>query len=129
MSAKRNTIQKELVRRVVTASCEHPTAESVFAAAREELPSISLGTVYRVLHELAAAGEIIEVPVQGGSSRFDKTVRPHAHLVCERCGRVFDVPLDVDKVLAAADKNSVHSLSGAQVTFSGVCADCASKTN
>lgn len=126
---KRNTVQKELVKRVVLASCDHPTAERIYACAREELPTISLGTVYRILHELAAAGEIIEVPVSGAPSRFDKTTAAHAHLVCERCGRVFDVPLDVRKVLSAADKGSAHSLSGATVTFSGVCCECASKSN
>lgn len=127
MNAKRNTVQKELVRRIVMRSCDHPTAESIFAAARLELPSISLGTVYRILHELAAAGDIVEVPVTGKPSRFDRTTAAHAHLVCERCGGVYDIALDVDKVLSAADSGSIHSLSGAMVTFSGVCANCATE--
>lgn len=124
MSEKRNTVQKELVRKLVLASMEHPTAESIYASARSELPSISLGTVYRVLHELAETGEIIEVPLTGQPSRFDSTNHSHAHLVCERCGGVFDVPLDVASVLKAASCECNYRLNSAQITFGGVCDKC-----
>ncbi len=127
MGLKRNTVQKQLVRRVVLASCDHPTAESVYLSARRELPTISLGTVYRVLHELVEDGEVVEIPVI--PSRFDKTLSAHAHLVCEKCGKVYDVPLDVDKVLGAADKGSAHRLTGATVTFQGICESCSAQQN
>ncbi len=125
MKEKRNTVQKELVRKLVLSSKAHPTAESIYASARSELPSISLGTVYRILHALAEAGEIVEVPVSGAPSRFDSTNCSHAHMVCEKCGGVFDVPLDVDAVLKAAGSDCAYRLDSAHITFGGVCDKCA----
>ena len=126
MAEKRNTIQKETVRRIALSSCDHPTAESIFASARQTLPNISLGTVYRVLHELVEEGEILEVPLDGKPSRFDKTNRAHAHLVCKSCGDVYDVKLDVEGVMDGADAGE-NVIEGVNVTFDGLCARCKHK--
>lgn len=123
---KRNTVQKELIRRIALASCEHPTAESIFASARFQLPTISLGTVYRVLKELVDEGSLIEVPVNGAPSRFDKTTMSHAHFVCKECGAVCDVKLDVKGVIDSADA-SPNAIEDVTVTFEGVCERCKRK--
>ncbi len=123
---KRNTVQKDLIKKIVLASCEHPTAEGVYASAREVLPNISLGTVYRVLHELVEAGDIIEVPVSGRPSRFDKTTGAHAHFVCKKCGEVRDVALNVAGVMAAADAGE-SVIEDVDIVFEGVCENCNGK--
>ena len=41
--------QREAIRTYMEGRHDHPTADSVYAAVREELPNISLGTVYRNL--------------------------------------------------------------------------------
>ena len=61
----------------------HPTAESVHAAARAEMETISLKTVYQTLNELAAMGEIAALDLGTGMTRFDPNVEGvHHHLVC-----------------------------------------------
>ncbi len=119
----RNTIQKEIVEKIVFSACDHPTAEAVYMRAKEELPSISLGTVYRILKRLAADGKILEINMQNAPSVFDKTLSMHAHFVCNKCGKVWDVSMDENKFNAALDDDR-HIIEGAQVLFNGVCKDC-----
>src|SRR4051794_7259511 len=76
----------------------HPSAESVYATACREMPTISLRTVYQTLNDLAAMGEIQALDLGTGSARFDPNLDPHHHLVCEDCGRVEDLYADFDDV-------------------------------
>ena len=123
----RNTVQKEVVERIVLSSCDHPTAEAVYSRARAELPNISLGTVYRILKRLASDGVIQEISVQNAPSVFDKTLKMHGHLVCGECGAVVDVFMDKDAFTSSISDSCGHEISDAQVMFGGVCANCRKK--
>ena len=71
---RRNTKQRKLVLDAVRQSYNHPTADEIYNAVREQDDRISRGTVYRNLNLLADAGEILSIKTPGGS-RFDRTVR------------------------------------------------------
>ena len=53
---RRNSRQRTLVYDAVKASHEHPNAEEVYLTVKEQLPEISLGTVYRNLNILEEMG-------------------------------------------------------------------------
>ena len=84
--------QKELLYSIVTAAPRHLTAEEIHAIARQEMPTLALGTVYRNLGQLTAEGRIgrVEMPCDA-PARYDRDSRSHPHLVCERCGHVDDL--------------------------------------
>jgi Fe2+ or Zn2+ uptake regulation protein len=115
------TPQREAVFRVLLGNDGHPTAEAVHAAVTAELPSVSLRTVYQVLNDLAAMGEIHALELGTGAARFDPNVDAHHHLVCTSCGTVRDVYVDPVAVPAGADGFTVES---AEVVFRGRCATC-----
>ena len=48
MTAERNTRQKQAVQRALC-ELDHPTAAQILTRVRAELPSVSQGTVYRIL--------------------------------------------------------------------------------
>ena len=56
---RRNSKQRTLVLDVLKASHEHLNAEEVYLAVKQQLPDISLGTVYRNLNLLEEMGQII----------------------------------------------------------------------
>jgi len=95
--------------------------------AREQVPNLSLGTVYRILKGLVSEGKIVEVAVQNAPSVFDKTLTPHGHLVCDKCGRVSDVFFDPERLSDSILKDHGHSINEVQVIFRGTCADCLEK--
>ncbi len=123
----RRTAQKELVKRTVIMSCDHPTAQTVYERARLQMPNISLGTVYRILRQLVAMGEVLEVGVDGASSRYDKTAFDHAHFVCRECGEVTDIDADIVGILNSACCHSPHNIESARLTFYGECEACKSR--
>ena len=122
------TPQRLAVHRAVAESVGHPDAEEIWATVRTELPSISLRTVYEVLHTLAALGEIRELDLATGSSRFDPTTSDHHHLVCTRCGAVADVFLEGPPVEVPALQRQGFTVHTHEVTFRGLCRQCSNET-
>ena len=89
--------QREMIMEYLKSTTAHPTAETVYMNVRSTNPKLSLGTVYRNLKLLSEAGEIQRLSCGDGIDRFDATVAPHCHFLCDRCGSVQDVdmpPLD-----------------------------------
>ena len=68
------------------------TAEQVFAALRQQYPTVVLATVYNNLNRLWENGQIRKVSVEGMPDRYDRIAR-HDHLVCKECGKLLDIDL------------------------------------
>jgi Fe2+ or Zn2+ uptake regulation protein len=119
------TPQRQSIFRVLHESTVHPTAEAVYDAVREEMPSISLRTVYQTLNDLAAMGEIQAIELGTGSARFDPHIGPHHHLVCEACGKVQDLEAEFPGVTVPADNDFGFTVTATEIVFRGRCRDCA----
>jgi Fur family iron response transcriptional regulator len=72
----------------------HVTAESLFAAAKEQGESVSLATIYNTLKAFCDAGLIQEVTVDGSKSYFDTNTHDHPHFYWEDTGQLTDAPSD-----------------------------------
>lgn len=119
------TPQRQCIFRVLHGNATHPTAETVYAAASAEMPTISLKTVYQTLNDLATMGEIALLDLGTGSGRFDPNVEgTHHHLVCEQCGKVRDVFADFGELEVPAGLREGFTLGRAEVVFRGRCQDC-----
>ncbi|MEP1032936.1 Fur family transcriptional regulator [Ekhidna sp.] len=79
-----------VVLRELVVSNDHPTAEHIHEKIKIDNPSISLGSVYRVLDVLVVAGLIQRVSVRSGSKRFDANMSPHGHLYCHKTNKIQD---------------------------------------
>ncbi|QSH40471.1 transcriptional repressor [Lentisphaerota bacterium ZTH] len=104
----------------------HPTADDLYTIVREKLPQISLGTVYRNLDQMAAAGIIQKLELSGRQKRFDGNVEKHYHMRCPHCGAVKDVEnerlADVENILSdVLDELGADSF---WIEFTGHCKDC-----
>ena len=117
------TPQRELVFRILHGNDAHPTAEAVYAVAREAMPTISLKTVYQVLHDLADLGELQMLDVGTGAARFDPNVDGHQHLVCNACGTVRDVFV-APELTVPSEQAHGFEVTSSEVIFRGTCAAC-----
>ena len=123
----RKSKQKEAILRIVKGTTSHPTASWVYDQVRREIPNISLGTVYRDLKLLVEERQILDISLDGTLNRFDGNTQYHQHLICEQCGRVFDV-----MIKESAERAMVRSVAqgtGFKVAqhrheFYGLCQDC-----
>ncbi len=118
------TPQRQCVFRALDGNLEHPTAEGIYERVTGEMPTVSLRTVYQTLNDLAAMGEISQIDLGTGSSRFDPNLEDHHHLVCDSCGVVVDVPGDTSAVRVPSDQTHGFALSRTEVVFRGVCPAC-----
>lgn len=122
---RRNTVQKDLVRRAVLTMKRHVTADEVYEYVKRDHPGIGKGTVYRNLGILSEEGSIRRVEVPNGPDRFDFTLRNHYHVRCVRCGEVFDVDMDeIPEIM-----KQIHNSHGMQflsydILFKAICPAC-----
>jgi Fe2+ or Zn2+ uptake regulation protein len=121
---RRLTPQRALICRLLDGNPEHPSAESIHRRASAQMPTLSLRTVYAVLHELAEIGAIQALDLGTGSARFDPNPHPHHHLVCTRCGRVRDVRLAAPPLDLPPDQRRGFWVTGVDLVFRGVCGEC-----
>jgi Fe2+ or Zn2+ uptake regulation protein len=107
----------------------HPGADWIYEQVRKEIPNISMGTVYRNLKLLAQAGQIRELEIPGSSSRFDGRTSNHHHLICEKCGHIFDIDeaINLNMVTRIARKTG-FKVKKPYLKFIGLCSDCQKNT-
>jgi Fe2+ or Zn2+ uptake regulation protein len=105
----------------------HPTAMMIFEELRREIPSLSLGNVYRNLNILVAQGMIRELKMGSTYDRYDGTTEPHYHFVCEACGEISDLNLPHDAALnGKVQKLTKGCVNYHRLEFYGACAKCLS---
>ncbi|HEX4244236.1 MAG TPA: transcriptional repressor, partial [Acidimicrobiales bacterium] len=65
-NGRKVTAQRQCIFRVLQGDVTHPSAEAVYEAARRDVETISLKTVYQTLNDLAELGEITSLDVGTG---------------------------------------------------------------
>lgn len=94
---------------------------------REELPKISLGTVYRNLEMLSETGRIQKLELAGVQRHYDGNAAPHLHVRCARCDRVSDVhEIALPDLALAVPQTTAEGfrITGYRLELNGVCPDC-----
>ena len=107
-------------------SNQHPSAETVYAALKAEIPDLSLGTVYRNIALFKDQGLIVSLGSVNGVERYDGNIEPHVHFVCTACGSIQDlhgmhVPQELNHA-AAEEAGAV--IDHCHLTFHGRCHTC-----
>ena len=122
---RRYSRQRERIYQAVHASREHPSAQMVYDLLREELPRLSLGTVYRNLHQMAQEGMLQEL--KGPTARFDACLAPHAHIRCTCCGRVMDLSALEEPAPVRSAAETGWQVERYSLMLEGICPACAGK--
>ena len=121
--------QREAIVQQHTGRTDHPSAETVYQALRQTHPNISLGTVYRNLGVLEENGQLMRIPMDNGSDRFDPNVVPHYHFLCRKCGCLQDVPMTaLDSLNQLAQAHIDGIVESHALLFKGVCKRCSEDT-
>ena len=118
------TPQRMAVYQALIESSEHPSAECVFQAVRQVLPSISLDTVNRTLLTLNEIGAAFTVEGSGDAKRFDGHLEDHQHFKCLKCKKIvdiFDGKFDDIQTPAVLDDFTILRKT---VYFEGICNSC-----
>ena len=124
MNYKKSRLRERLLA-IIDATGTHPTAQELFDVLREEHPGVGLASIYRNLRILVEQGRLTRVEIKGNSERFETRLDRHYHLICEDCGAVRDIPLEVDRDLDhRVEKVTGYSVSRHEIQFFGRCEKC-----
>lgn len=116
----RPSVQRLAVLEYVYSCYIHPTADDVYAALLEQNPMLSRTTVFNCLKLFAEKGMINDIDISSESTRYDYAAVPHAHFMCRKCRRIFDVPCK----MPAMDAASGFDCDSINVFFKGLCNEC-----
>lgn len=117
--------QREEILKILKETKSHPTADWIYFQAKKKLPKLSLGTVYRNLNNLHQKGAIRKLQFGTTFDHFDADTSSHQHFICKKCGKIYDLFLDLEKDLKAeALKKEKFRIDKVEVAFHGVCLNC-----
>ncbi|HMN97299.1 MAG TPA: transcriptional repressor [Phycisphaerales bacterium] len=124
-SLGRSTRQRRLIVALLERARRPLSPAELVAAAREQLPTIGVSTIYRTIRALEEAGEIVAVEIPGRASRYEPSAaasRHHHHFHCRSCDRLYDVrgcPGDMEELLPHGFALEEHT-----ILLSGRCEAC-----
>lgn len=125
---RRLTPQRRLVYQTLAATRSHPDAEQLITLVRRRDARVSVATVYNTLRLLSDAGWILELRGLGPKTRYDANTAEHDHFTCLDCGKVEDIPVQIDADalhrLRGGDFDS-YRIDEVHVHARGLCAPCA----
>ncbi len=102
----------------------HMSIDELYEAIQQKFPSISLATVYKNINAMMEKDFILEVKVPGQKSKYELAKQPHSHVVCQKCGKVEDIILDLEPVTQKAANLSHYEIVDKSLILSGVCPIC-----
>ncbi len=109
----RLTPQRLMVLEAIHDAESHVSAEEIYAQVRARYPEVNISTVYRTLELLKKLELVTETDLGGGILRYHHVDKGHHHhLICQKCGRMFDL-----------DESVLDSLSGALIREYGFVPD------
>jgi Fe2+ or Zn2+ uptake regulation protein len=118
------TPQRRSIFEALRDGSDHPSAEEVYQTVSQTMPDMSLATVYHTLNELVTMGELLELDLGEGKSRYDTLTSGHCHLVCSSCRKVVDILRDPNCVELLLQETRGYQIERCEVVFYGHCPDC-----
>jgi Fur family transcriptional regulator, stress-responsive regulator len=105
----------------------HATTDAIIDAVRADLGEVSHQAVYDVLRALTGAGLLRRIQPAGSVARYETRVGDnHHHVVCRSCGTIADVDCAVHGTpCLTASEDHGFAIDEAEVTYWGLCPDCA----
>jgi len=123
----RITPQRTAIAETLVRSVAHPSVESIYEELRPRFPSMSLATVYKTVALFVELGLVLDLGTHNDERHYDgRYTRPHLHLLCERCGAIYDcddaeIPV---QALCGAAEESGFEVKSLRCEVIGICAAC-----
>jgi Fur family ferric uptake transcriptional regulator len=122
----RLTPQRRAILAIIREHAGHLSADEIYDLAREEVPRLSLSTVYRTLDLLKELDLVSELLLAGDHSRYEAQSHEHQHLICLNCGKVVEFQCNhCSTVHQKLAKEHGFSITGGRVEIFGYCEECA----
>ena len=99
----------------------HPTADQIYTALHDEIPSLSKMTIYNTVKVLEEA-RLINSLLIDNETRYDAHLDDHGHFHCSVCGQIVNFEINTCDVPIRGLNNYI--ITTRDVIFKGVCPSC-----
>lgn len=112
----------------VLAHTRHMRAEDIFYKLKQQHAGVSITTIYRNIKSLEKRGVVVSLLHPDGSARYElKETLDHQHLICQDCGKVFEIKFGFLAQLSESLKERAQfEILEEHVAFVGTCIECKS---
>jgi Fur family peroxide stress response transcriptional regulator len=102
----------------------HLSIENLYELLKKKFHSLSLATVYKNVHIMVENSFVSEVKLPHRKSVYELTKEAHSHLLCEKCGMIEDIILDLDEAVKSAKDKTDFEIKSVNFVLSGICKKC-----
>jgi Fur family ferric uptake transcriptional regulator len=127
----RLTPQRMMVVDAIHSVDQHISAEEIFEKVKKQYPFANISTVYRTLELLKEHDLVNEIDLGDGRIRYHPAEKGHHHhLVCNKCGKIIDLPEStLLPLIEMLDREYNFQADLKHLAVFGLCSDCLSKKN
>jgi len=100
----------------------HPNVDRIYQDLLPEIPTLSRTTVYNTLKLFQERNLLQLLVIEENENRYDADITTHGHFKCERCGAIFDVPVDMDRLCTQGLEGFL--INENHIYFKGLCPGC-----
>ena len=115
--------QRETILDTLREYTVHPSAEQLYEKVHSKDKTISKGTLYRNLNQLAASGIIKKIDGLDTSAHFDHNTHEHYHFICNRCKKIYDIEKN-EVQIPQIKQHSGFIITNHDIIFKGICKEC-----
>jgi Fe2+ or Zn2+ uptake regulation protein len=102
----------------------HPSARTIYDAAKRRTKGLSLSTVYFTLNELSRHGIIKILEFDKMEDRYEGNVTEHINLVCKECHGITDYRIPIALDLKEVTRKARFWVTDTRLEYYGYCEKC-----
>lgn len=119
------SVQRIAIIKYLMEHCTHPTVDTIYTDLLATLPTLSRTTVYNTLQLFCDTNAARAITIDKRNVRYEYCdgVHTHAHFLCTKCGRVFDVKIS-DHLNGHLYHDERFTVENVELNFVGICSEC-----
>lgn len=104
----------------------HMSIDDIYEKIKRIYPYVSLATVYKNMTTLYEANILREIKAPKQKQRYELR-GDHIHVMCEKCGKLEDIPISLRDLKIQSEKVSGYILYDISAILIGICSECEAK--
>lgn len=105
----------------------HPSVEEIYSALSPTIITLSKTTVYNTLKLLADHDAAQMLTIDERNICFDGDTSPHAHFLCKKCGKIYDLFSQGAMKEVLPVNLEGHEVTEMHYYYKGICKNCLDK--
>jgi len=99
----------------------HPTVDEIYKELKQIFPTLSKTTVYLNLNLFVKYNIVKSFNMDNNEQRFDFIKQEHINFFCEKCRKIYDIPI---KEIKIEYQNNKHKVEEIVLYLKGICKEC-----